>query len=188
MISETRHALLSHKKGKLMSEPYLGEIRMFGGNFAPKGWALCNGQLLSIAQNSALFSILGTTYGGDGINTFALPDLRGRTPMNWGQGPGLTARVIGEQSGQESVTLLTTQMPTHNHLVATNSSESTSGRPANGFLGTSGAALYDAASDGSTLNVNAISSAGGNQPHSNMQPYLAVSFIIALNGIFPSRN
>jgi len=164
---------------------------MAGFNFAPRGWALCNGQIMSIAQNTALFSLLGTTYGGNGTVTFALPNLQGRVPMHWGNGPGLTPRVIGESSGSESVTLISTQMPQHTHLVSGTAAVGTQLSPASGFLAgqaRGGAAIYGAATDGSTLNAQSISVAGGNQPHENMQPFLAVTFIIALVGIFPSRN
>lgn len=175
-----------------MSEPFIGQIMMFGGNFAPRGWAFCNGQLLSIAQNTALFSILGTTYGGDGQTTFALPDLRGRVPMQWGNGPGLTPRTLGESSGAENVTLLTTQMPAHNH-----SAQAVEG-PAN-IEGPQGAlwataeptgtvSTYSTSNPNATMSPTAIGQAGGNQPHNNMQPYLCVSFIIALEGIYPSRS
>jgi microcystin-dependent protein len=174
-----------------MSEPFLGEIRMTGWNFASRGWALCNGQLMSIAQNTALFSLLGTTYGGDGITTFALPNLQGRVPIHQGQGPGLTNRTIGEVGGAESVTLLQTQMPAHNHLVsASQSADGTS--PGNSFPGNDSRGtplnVYNSTSDGTVMNPAMISSSGGNQPHDNMQPYLCVSFMIALEGIFPSRS
>jgi len=174
-----------------MSEPYLGEIRMAGFNFAPRGWALCNGQLMSIAQNTALFSLLGTSYGGDGQTTFALPDYRGRAPMHWGSGPGLTPRVIGEASGSETVTLISTEMPQHTHLVNTTATPGTQVAPGGGFLAAQargGAAVYGATADGTTLSPQAVGIAGGSQPHNNLQPYLVVTFIIALNGIFPSRN
>lgn len=176
-----------------MSEPFLGEIRMFGGNFAPRGWAFCNGQLLPIAQNSALFSILGTTYGGDGQTTFALPDLRGRVPMHWGQGPGLTPRSLGESSGSENVTLLTTQMPAHTHLANASSDDANSTAPTNALWATAvDANSQQVSAYGTTANTTmspqAIGSAGGSQPHNNMQPFLCLSFIIALEGIYPSRN
>ncbi len=176
-----------------MSEPFLGEIRMFGGNFAPRGWALCNGQLLSISQNAALFSLLGTTYGGNGQTNFALPNLQGRVPMHWGQGPGLSPRALGESSGSESVTLLTNQMPAHNHTLSANNNQGDTFSP--------GGAVSASAVDSSqqplniysstanaTMAPTAIGLAGGGQPHANMQPYQCVSFIIALQGIFPSRN
>lgn len=174
-----------------MSEPYLGEIRMAGFNFAPRGWALCNGQLMSIAQNTALFSLLGTTYGGDGQTTFALPDFRGRAPNHWGSGPGLTPRVIGEASGSETVTLISTEMPQHTHLIAGLSAPGTQVAPNGGLLAAQargGAMIYATGAPDSTLAPNSVGIAGGSQPHNNMQPYLTVTFIIALNGIFPSRN
>lgn len=180
-----------------MSEPFLGEIRMFGGNFAPRGWALCNGQLLSIAQNTALFSILGTTYGGNGQTTFALPNLQGRVPMHWGAGPGLTPRTLGETGGTENVTLLLTQIPQHNHPVNA-AATATSASPAGAVpatvappRGSGGAAqnAYAAAPDGATvMNNGMVGQAGGSQPHANIQPFQCVTFIIALEGIFPSRN
>ena len=180
-----------------MSQPYLGEIRMFAGNFAPRNNAQCNGQLLSIAQNSALFSLLGTFYGGNGIQTFALPDLRGRLPINQGNGPGLTPRTIGEQGGSENVTITQTTMPQHNHVVnATTDIGNLTGPsdkaiPAEPTDGTNPGTLYVApppATVLSPLNALAVSLTGGSQPHQNMMPSLAITFIIALNGIFPSRN
>lgn len=174
-----------------MSEPYLGEIRMVGFNYAPRGWALCAGQLMSIAQNTALFSLLGTMYGGDGRVTFGLPDFRGRAPLSFGQGPGLQMYTQGEMSGSETVTLISTEMPMHNHLVATTATPGTVNAPGNSFLaGTArgGVALYAPTSDGSTLAPQSVGLAGGNQPHNNMQPFTVVNFIIATNGIFPSRN
>src|SRR3569623_93679 len=151
-----------------MSSPFLGEIRAFGFNFAPKGWTMCNGQQLSIQQNAALFSLLGTQYGGNGVTTFALPDLRGRTAVNQGQGPGLSDYIIGEVTGTETVTLISTQMPQHNqHRAAT-------------YAAPGGATV--------PLATAMIGLNGGNQPHQNMQPYLVVTYCIALQGIFPSRN
>jgi microcystin-dependent protein len=169
--------------------PYLGEIRIFGGNFAPQGWALCNGQLLPISSNAALFSILGTTYGGDGRQTFALPNLQSRVPIDWGQGPGLSQYIPGQASGVENVTLNQQQMPQHNHTMGTLSAPGTTDRPNTQLLAqpTSGNAYGPAPSDGSALNPAAIGLAGGNQPHANLQPYLAVNFIIALQGIYPPR-
>lgn len=171
-------------------DPFLGEIKMFGGNFAPSGWALCNGQLLPISQNTALFSLLGTFYGGDGVQTFALPNLQGRVAVHWGQGAGLSSYVIGQQGGSESIALTQQQMPQHNHTMGTLSSPGTASRPNTQLLAqpTSGSIYGPAPSDGSALNQAAISQAGGNQPHANIQPYLSVTFIIALRGIFPSRN
>ena len=176
-----------------MSEPFLGEIRMFGGNFAPRGWAFCNGQLLSIAQNTALFSLLGTTYGGDGRVTFGLPDLRGRVAINPGQGPGLSNYSLGEVTGTENVTILQTQMPAHTHAVACNTGAATQPSPANTVFaapvdsqGGAGNGYAPAASG--TMSPAMIAPTGGGQPVPILQPLLCLSFIIALEGIFPSRN
>jgi microcystin-dependent protein len=171
-------------------DPYLGEIRMFAGNFAPRGWAFCNGSLMPISQNTALFSILGTQFGGDGRTNFALPDLRGRVPMHKGQGPGLSERTIGEESGESAVTVQINEMPGHNH-VANSVSTQTGKDPtatvwANSGGGRTGKSVYSA-NPSVTMNPNAIGVAGGSQPHNNLQPYLAVNFIIALEGVFPSR-
>jgi microcystin-dependent protein len=177
-------------------DPLLGTISMFAGNFAPRGWALCNGQLLSISTNQALFSILGTTYGGDGIRTFGLPDLRGRAPIHQGQGPGLTSRTLGELGGEEHVTLMISQMPVHNHALNASTNTGNQPSPTNGVLALS----TDPDAGGNPINFtpganvntimanNAISPVGQSMPHDNMQPYLAVTFIIALEGVFPSRN
>jgi microcystin-dependent protein len=170
-----------------MADPFLGEIKMFAGNFAPRSWAFCNGQLLSIAQNTALFSLLGTTYGGDGRTTFALPDLQSRVPMGWGNGPGLTPRSIGERSGAAAVTLTEAQMPAHTHTAAASTSGSPSPNPANRYWGQVPTLnLYRTAADVSMAS-GAIASVGGSQPHNNAQPYLVVNFIIAVQGIYPSR-
>ncbi len=175
-------------------DPYIGQIEAFAFNFAPKGWAQCNGQLLSIAQNSALFSLLGTVYGGDGRTTFGLPDLRGRVAINQGHGPGLSTYVMGEMAGSESVTLTSAQMPAHNHVstLRGNSDDASSGEPGNKTLGVAGANVYNsgAPDNGETLNTGSIqvAPAGGNQPHNNMQPYLAINYCIALVGIFPPRD
>ena len=185
-----------------MSEPFLGEIRLFAGNFAPRGWAFCGGQLLPISQNTALFSIIGTYYGGNGVNTFALPDLRGRVPLHPGQGPGLSPYVIGESSGENSVTLQTSNMPLHTHtLNASNPLPQVSGKdqtgttidPSNSLFAEPNVnprfnKLYSDGIPTETANAAALSGAGGSQPHENRQPYLGLSFIIALQGIFPSRN
>ena len=172
------------------SEPFIGEIFMGGYNFAPRGYALCQGQLLSISQNTALFSLLGTTYGGNGQTTFALPDLRGRVPMGWGQGPGLSPNSLGQVSGTETVTLLVTQMPAHNHLVNAVSEPGDGSSPQGTFLANSGALdkEYKATGTMVNMNANAVAPAGGSQPHSNMQPYLVLNIYIAIEGIFPSRN
>jgi microcystin-dependent protein len=166
-------------------EPFIGQILLFAGDFAPRGWALCNGQLLSIAQNSALFSILGTTYGGDGVTMFAVPDLRGRVPMHWGDGPGLTSRTIGESSGSESVTLLQTQIPAHTHTVNASEIAADARNPANAILAQN--ASYTTSAPNTTMSAHSLAPAGGGQPHDNMQPFLAITFIIALEGIYPSR-
>jgi len=173
-----------------MSEPFLGEIRMGGWNFAPNGWALCNGQLLAINQNTALFSLLGTTYGGDGVQNFQLPNLQGRVAIHWGNGPGLSPYAIGQVGGSENVTLLANQMPQHTHQAKCHSEAGNSKDPTNNIwskdAGVSSAVFSNAAADGNMAPA-AIAVAGGNQPHSNIQPYLCVTFVIAMLGIFPSR-
>ncbi|HUI93557.1 MAG TPA: tail fiber protein [Chitinivibrionales bacterium] len=171
---------------------YLGEIKMFAGNFAPVGWALCNGQLLQISQNTALFSLLGTTYGGDGVTTFALPDLQGRFPMAAGSGTGLTVRNLGDKGGQETVTLTEAQMPSHTHTasVSADSTVATSDSPQKALPARNASATPAYGKNANTLMANTVTVglAGGNQPHPNVPPYTCVNFIIALQGIFPSRN
>jgi microcystin-dependent protein len=170
------------------SDPYLGELCLFPYNFAPRGWAFCSGQTLSIAQNQALFSLLGTTYGGNGQTTFALPDLRGRAPISAGQGPGLGSYSLGEVGGVEAVTLGVGQLPAHNHGVNASSS-ATSKNPNNAVPGyTSGGSSYDTGSPNEQMAASMIGNTGGSQPHENRPPYLAMSWCIALEGIFPSRN
>ena len=171
-------------------EYFIGQILIVGFNFAPRGFALCNGQLLPIAQNTALFSLLGTTYGGNGQTTFGLPDLRGRLPIHQGQGPGLSPRSLGERSGVESVTLVSTQMPQHTHTLNAVSESGNVGAPANAFLAATGSLdpEYRLAGTAVQLAPTAIGSVGGSQPHDNMPPFLVVNFVIALEGIFPSRN
>jgi microcystin-dependent protein len=176
--------------------PFIGLICMFGGNFAPRGWAFCDGQLLSIAQNTALFSILGTTYGGDGRTTFALPDLRGRVAIHPGNGPGLTPRNLGQRGGTETNTLNQTQLPSHNHTASGTVNLGTASNAASGsgaFLPIStGANFYSTAAGAAQMNAGAVSvtvgNTGNNQPVNNIQPFQCVSFIIALQGTFPSRN
>lgn len=170
-------------------DPFIGEIRMFAGNFAPQGWALCNGQLLSISQNTALFSLLGTMYGGDGRVTFGLPNLQGRIPLHFGQGPGLTYRDEGEMGGTETVTLTTAEMPMHSHSVNGNQGPGDNPSPAGRYWAASSRrdTAY-APSANVAMQAQAIDPAGGSQPHNNMQPYLVVSYIIALTGIFPPRS
>ena len=180
-----------------MSEPFLGEIRMVGWNFAANGWALCNGQLMPINQYSALFSLLGTTYGGNGTTTFALPNLQGRVPIHQGTGVGLSPYTIGQSSGSENITLLPNQMPAHNHLMGVSNLPGAVADPTNAILaqGNSGAGRapvpvsnYVSTAATGALAPTAIAPSGGNQPHSNIQPFLCINFIIALTGIFPSRN
>ena len=168
-----------------MASPFLGEILLVPYNFAPRGYAFCNGQILSIAQNTALFALLGTTYGGNGVQTFALPDLRGRVPVSSGQGPGLQPYSLGEIGGFEAVTLLSTQMPAHNHSVGCLADDADQGSPQNHFP--ANAASYSA-TGGQTMNPAMIGVAGGNQPHENRPPYLVINYVIALQGIFPSRS
>ena len=173
-----------------MSDPFIGQIILVGFNFPPRGYARCEGQILSIAQNTALFSLLGTTYGGNGQTTFALPDLRGRAPIHFGQGPGLSNRSLGEVSGTESVTLTLNQMPTHNHLLNCHSEDGNQGNPNPHVLATSGAAPppYSNQAPDAKMASTSIDPAGGSQPHDNMPPFLALNYCIALEGIFPSRN
>jgi len=173
-----------------MANPYLGEIRIFSGSFAPVNWALCNGQLLPIAQNAALFAVIGTFYGGDGVSTFGLPDLRGRCPVHQGQGPGLSPYVVGQQSGMERVTLTINHMPIHNHQVNCNTGTPTVPSPANNFIsgGANPSAKVFQTSSNATMAQGMIQPAGGSQPVSILQPLLCVTFIIALAGIFPTRS
>jgi microcystin-dependent protein len=177
-----------------MSEPFIAEIRMFAGNFPPRGWAFCQGQILSIAQNTALFSLLGTTYGGNGQTTFALPDLRGRYPMQPGQGPGLTPRTLGEQGGTENVALIITQMPAHIHTFqgTVNASIAEGGNDSipTGKVPAAGG-TYNATADTTMANnmvTGNIGVSGQGQPHNNMPPFTCINYIIALEGIYPSRN
>ena len=167
-------------------EPFIGQIQAFGFNFAPRGWAQCNGQILSIAQNTALFSLLGTMYGGNGQTTFALPDLRGRFPLHTGQGPGLPYYAQGQVGGTDSVTILTTNMPTHNHQLFA-AEEGTSDNPSGTVIAGSGTNAF-AASQNVVMSQNSVGLAGGNQPMSIKNPYLCINYCIALQGIFPSRN
>jgi microcystin-dependent protein len=176
-----------------VTDPFLAEIRMFGGNFAPAGWALCNGQLMSISQNTALFSLLGTTYGGDGRVTFSLPNLQGSTPMQQGQGPGLSQRYLGEVGGVPNVNLINSEMATHTHTALAVDDSGTSTSPTNNtwaqaLKGRVGDNLYSSGQQPNLLmNPQTVQPTGGSQPHNNMPPYLTVTFIIALQGIFPQR-
>jgi microcystin-dependent protein len=172
-----------------MADPFVAEIRIFPFNFPPTGWSMCNGQLMAIVQNTALFSLLGTTYGGDGKVTYALPDFQGRLPMSFGHGPGLTDRQLGEQDGAENVTLLTTEMPGHSHTARCNTADGDDYGPAgNVWAPDAGGNNEYAASSNATMNPGQLVPAGGSLPHSNMQPYLALNFCIAMYGIFPPRS
>lgn len=183
-----------------MSNPFLGEIRMFAGSFAPRGFAFCQGQLLPISQNDALYALIGTTYGGDGQNTFGLPDLRGRVPINQGQGPGLTTRVLGEKAGTETVQLTTAHLPAHTHAMYATTAKGSQSVPAvnsmpaqpDGDNQSSTATFYVIPGANplqpSTMAASTVAVSGGNQPHANIMPVLCVNFIIALEGVFPSRN
>jgi microcystin-dependent protein len=175
-----------------VTDPFLAEIRIFAGNFAPSGWALCNGQLMPITQNTALFSLLGTTYGGDGRVTFGLPNLGGAAPLQQGQGPGLTERVLGERAGEQTVTLLSSEMPSHTHPPNASSAGGDLNTPGNAVwapaaIGKVSANIYSTAAPNVAMSPQTIGSTGGNQPHNNMPPYLCLTFIIALQGIFPQR-
>ena len=171
-----------------MAEQFIGEIKMFGGNFAPRGFAVCNGQLLPIAQNTALFSLLGTTYGGNGTTTFALPNLQGRVPLHQGQGPGLSPRTMGESFGSQAVTLTGAQMPMHSHAQRASTSAASSTAGPSGAPAASTTSIYGSGSPQVAMAAAAVGVAGGSQPHDNMAPYTVLNFIIALQGIFPSRN
>ena len=178
-----------------MSEPFIAEIRIFAGNFAPRGWAFCDGQLLPIAQNTALFSLIGTTYGGDGRSTTALPNLQGRAPMHPGRGPGLTARRLGERVGAETVTLSEAQIPSHTHSPWYNSADPpSSDSPSNMYVNRHIDSYVPAnifktnPSLNATFNSAQLSTTGGGQAHTNLQPFLTLNFIIALVGLYPSRS
>ena len=173
-----------------MSEPFLAEIRIFAGNFAPRGWALCNGQLMPISQNTALFSLLGVNYGGDGKVTFALPNLQGSSPMHWGNGPGLTPRILGESGGENTLALIVSEMPAHTHTAMCDPIGITlTNAPKDGVWAIPETEAYNSqpSSRSGTMDMRAISTAGGSMPHNNMQPFLGLTFIIALEGIFPAR-
>jgi microcystin-dependent protein len=173
-----------------MADPFVAEIRIVGFNFPPIGWAFCNGQLMPISQNTALFSLLGTTYGGDGKSNFGLPNLQGRAPLQQGQGPGLSLRTLGEDGGEQTVTLLQTQIPAHNHF-AMGAEPGGNGSPTShtwgGALKGTGT-LYAPLPNNTTMSPVALSTAGGGLPHDNMPPYLTLNFIISLQGVFPSRS
>jgi microcystin-dependent protein len=173
-----------------MQDPFIGNVILFGGTFAPVGWAFCDGSLMSIAQYDTLFSLIGTTYGGDGQTTFALPDLRSRIPVHQGQGPGLSNYFIGQQAGVELVTLLPVQIPPHSHPVLSNSGAAGSQDPTNNFLGAQSTLQEYApgASANSVMNAAAVTNSSGGQPHSNIMSSIALNYIIALEGIYPQQN
>lgn len=166
-------------------DPFLGQIQAFGFNFAPRGWALCDGQLLPIASNTALFSLLGTTYGGDGRTTFALPDLRGRTGVHMGQGPGLTDRALGSKGGEEQVVLTEGQLPAHGHSLVAAAEAADQSKPSGNQLASGN--FYHAATNDAKLAETSIGKTGSNQPHDNMPPYLTINWCIALVGVYPAR-
>jgi microcystin-dependent protein len=176
-----------------LSNPFLAEIRITAFNFAPKGWAFCNGQLMPISQNTALFSLLGTSYGGDGKSTFALPNLQGSAPIQAGQGPGLTLRDLGESGGEQTVTLIQTEMPGHTHTVSARAAVGDQNNPvghlpAEARIGRQPLPQYTTGGGGAPMNPEALTYAGGAMPHNNMPPYLTLNFIIALQGVFPARS
>jgi microcystin-dependent protein len=174
-----------------MADPFVAEIRIFPFNFPPRGWAFCDGQLLPISQNTALFSLLGTFYGGDGKSTFALPNLQGAAPLAQGQGPGLSERFLGEASGSETVTLIQSEVPVHTHTLRADTADladTSTPNPNASFALSSGGTLYQSAPTGTdALAFSALSVVGGSLPHNNMQPYLTLNFCIALQGVFPPR-
>lgn len=173
-----------------MSDPFVAEIRMVGFNFAPTGWAFCDGQLLPISQNTALFSLVGTMYGGNGKSNFALPNFQGRVPVMFGQGPGLSLRDQGEMSGSESVTLLQSEIPTHSHTISASNTSNTpnpSGAAWGTLSGRTPPPRYSSGAANTTLSPQALAPVGGNMPHNNLMPYLTVNFIIALFGVYPPR-
>jgi len=174
-----------------MSEPFVAEIRIFAGNFAPRGWAFCNGQLLQIAQNTALFSLVGTTYGGDGRTIFGLPNLQDRAPMHPGRGPGLTSRRLGQTGGNDTITLTAAQMASHKHSLRGTSEPADSADPDGAVLGSSSPLedrQYSSQTQVAGMNPSALGTSGGGQAHNNLPPYLAMNFIIALVGLYPSRS
>lgn len=173
-----------------MAEPFIGEIRMFGGNFAPRGWALCDGQLLAVSQNDALFSLLGTIYGGDGRTTFGLPDMRGRVPVHEGSTPGLTPKRLGQKGGVEAVTLTANEIPQHDHAMSASTDVGSSDSPAGNYVAeNSRTRLYrNVSSATAPMAGDFLGNAGGGQPHNNMMPFTCVNYIIALVGVYPSRS
>jgi microcystin-dependent protein len=188
-LTLTVFAVLFTAVPALSQTGFLGQVKLFAGNFAPQGWHDCDGSLLPISENTALFALIGTTYGGDGQTTFALPDLRGRAAIGVGQGPGLSSYVLGETGGQENVTLTVNQLPSHAHTLQATSALGSSASPATLAPSASpdGIGAY-ASTPNATMNASTLEGAGGGQPHENMKPFLAVRYIICVSGIFPSRN
>lgn len=172
-----------------MADPFVAEIRIFPFNFAPRGWAWCDGQILPLSQNTALFSLLGTTYGGDGKSNFALPDLQGRAPMHPGQGPGLSLHDLGETGGSETVSLLESEIPSHSHQIRSVSEEANSNLPTvnSTFAVSAKANVYADQNTNVAMSPNTLAPAGGDQPHNNLMPYLTFYFNIALQGVYPPR-
>ena len=173
---------------KAQATPFLGQVMIVPFQFAPKGWAMCSGQLLSISQNTALFALLGTTFGGDGRTTFALPDLRGRAPIGMGQGPGLQPYDLGETGGVEEVTLTLSQIPSHTHVAMGATAVANTGSPAGASWAMPRALLYSSIAPSVPMSTEALGSTGGGQPHENRKPYVVMTYVIAIQGIFPSRN
>jgi microcystin-dependent protein len=172
-----------------MSQPFVGEIRMFGGSFAPAGWAFCSGQIMPISENDTLFNLIGTTYGGDGQETFGLPDLQGRIPIHAGQGSGLSPYILGEKAGTENVTLTTQQLPNHSHTVLASADPASSTQAAGNITAaTNQLKIYTENATSKVFAPNTLSVVGGSQPHENMMPFLVITFIISLFGIFPTQN
>lgn len=171
-----------------MTEPFVGEIRIFAGNFAPRGWAFCDGQLLAVSQNDALFSLFGTIYGGDGRTTFGLPDLRGRVPVHQGSGPGLSPVNLGAKSGAEKVTLTAGELPAHSHPLQSSSNVASSPNAPNNTFARSTGDTYVPDLSAQTMNASVVSQVGGSQSHDNLMPFLCVHFIVALFGVYPSRH
>jgi microcystin-dependent protein len=171
-----------------VADPFVAEIRIVPFNFAPRGWAICSGQILSISQNTALFSLLGTTYGGNGTTNFALPNFQGNLPLFWGQGPGLSNRQIGEMNGSPTVTLQTSELASHSHNVYSGAGAPSVAGPLNAALGSSPARHYAAGATNTTMHLQAVQPAGNGIPHNNLSPYLVLNFVIALQGIYPARS
>ncbi len=172
-----------------MAQPFVGEIQIFAGNFAPAGWVFCDGSLLAISENETLFNLIGTTYGGDGQSTFAVPDLRGRIPLHQGQGPGLPNYVLGQTGGVEEVTLTTNTMPSHSHPYLASADPGSGPTPVGTVAASSNAVkIYKTGVPATPMNASSILASGGNQPHSNLQPFIVINYIISLFGIYPSPN